>query len=450
VKWIIFALGLAAILPLAGWLRSNPRELPRVWMIIGALPFLMSAFPKYEIAILGEPEWPGILKGFDISAMDLIIWAVYLGRPRARPVLSIRLPFKFSFVLYIGAVLLSALQAPNPTATFYYAWQLLRIFIVYAVVARACLDNRLTISLLKGLAFGLCFEACFVLWQRFILHYLHVAGTFGQQNMVGFATHFVVIPFFALLLSRQIDWRLAAIPIIGAIINVITTSRASIGFLGGGLSVLFLLSMLRKWTGRKVRILAASVFVLALLSPLAYRQLELRYGPSGLPAYEEQGGREQLNDTAQMILADNPWGIGANNFYVVANRQGYYQRAGVAVLSDNLIPHNIYWTTAAEIGYVGLVAFMIFLIRPLLLALSCGWRNRKDQRGDLLLGLAISLITVYLHSYFEWALLSDMAQYLFAINIGMVAGLAQQLGHRSDAAQVFVPSRPKPSRHLST
>jgi O-antigen ligase len=428
VKWIIFTLGLAGIIPLTSWLRQNPHQLPKVWLIIGALPFVMVAFPKHEIAILGDPGWPGFAQGFNISAIDLIILAMYLGLPRG----GSALPFKLSFMFYISAVLLSAFHAPSSTATFYYAWQLLRMFMVYIVVARACIDVRLTTSILKGLAFGLCFESCLALWQRFVLHYLHVTGAFEHQNMLGFTTHFIIFPFFALLLAGQKGWQPPAIPLIGLLTDIITASRASIGLAGGGFSILFILSMLRKWTTRKARVLVAAVLVLALLSPLAYRQFELRLAAIGTSTLEEigSGGRDELNDAARMILSDNPWGIGANNFFVAATTRGYYKRADVSPLSNNLIPHNIYWVTAAETGYVGLLALFIFLIRPLVLALSCGWRNR-DVRGDLLLGLATSLIIAYIHSYFEWSFFQDQGQYFFAIEIGIIAGLAEQLGSRT-------------------
>lgn len=422
MKWAIFALGLAAVIPFIAWLRQNPRHFPKVLMAIGALPYVMGGFPKYEIAIYGVPDWYGFTQGFDISVIDLIVLCAYFTLPRGRTTL----PFKFSFACYIGAILVSAFQAPVPIATSYYAWQLMRMFMVYAVIAKACEDLPNTVSVLKGMALGLCFQASVVLWQRFVLHYLFVTGTYPHQNTLGLVTHFVVFPFFALLLSGQNGWWPAVVPVIGMAVDVITSSRASLGLAAAGFSFLFFISTLRKWTARKARILAAAVLVLALLSPLAYRQFELRFNALGDPQY----GRQELNDAAELILFENPMGIGANNFVVVANVRGYYARTGVGDL-NRVVPHNIYWTTAAETGFFGFACFIVFLFRPLFVALSCGWRNRKDPRGDLLLGLATSLIVVYVHSYFEWTFFHDLVQYLLAINIGIIAGLAQQLGYWS-------------------
>jgi O-antigen ligase len=80
-------------------------------------------------------------------------------------------------------------------------------------------------------------------------------------------------------------------------------------------------------------------------------------------------------------------------------------------------------------GYVGLLAVVFMLLSPLIVALRCGWRNRGDRRGDLLLGLGATLLTVYLHSFFEWIFVVFPAQYLFAITVGMIAGQAQRLGY---------------------
>jgi O-antigen ligase len=132
-----------------------------------------------------------------------------------------------------------------------------------------------------------------------------------------------------------------------------------------------------------------------------------------------------------MMLSDHPMGVGANNYVVAANVGGYNQRAGVAARTASLATnvHNAYLLSAAETGYFGLVTFVMLLLRPLIVAFRCGWRNRKDQRGDLLLGLGVTLLVVYVHCFFEWVFFSFKVQYLFAITAGLIVGLAQQLGY---------------------
>ena len=46
---------------------------------------------------------------------------------------------------------------------------------------------------------------------------------------------------------------------------------------------------------------------------------------------------------------------------------------------------------------LGLAALLILLLRPLIVAFRCGWRNRGDRRGDFLFGFVTALIIFYIH-----------------------------------------------------
>ena len=422
MKWIVFALALAGVLPMIAIARGNPRIRELLWIFIGALPFIWGIFPKREIALLGEAGWPGFVHGFDISMMDLFLIIAYFSLPPKR---HAALPFKYTFAFYISAVFLSALQAVNPIATAYYVWQLLRIFMAYAIIAEACTDTRILTAILRGLAIGICFEFGVVVWQRFVTHHIQASGTFTHQNMLGVAMHFVTFPFFALLLAGERQWQPRLIPILAASIDIFTASRATVGFAGVGFSSLLVFSILRKWTATKARILLAGIVIIVLLSPIAYRQFSLRFSSFNIGG--EEGGRVELNDAAALALSDRPMGVGANNFVVSANVNGYYRKADVGIKNLGTFPHNIYWTTAAETGYLGITALLAFLLRPLLFAIKHGWRNRNDRRGDLLLGLGTSLAVVYMHSFYEWSFFTNQIQYLFAIDLGLIAALAEQL-----------------------
>ena len=167
----------------------------------------------------------------------------------------------------------------------------------------------------------------------------------------------------------------------------------------------------------------AAVFVIGLV---AASSLERRFATDPLLDYDE---RAALVSASARMLSDFPMGVGGNNFGLVNNTLGYAEEAEIAWTSRAAIVHNIYWLTLAETGYLGFFALVILLIRPLFVALRCGWRNRRDERGDLLIGFGTSLLIIYIHSYFEWVLFYTQAQYIFAMTIGMVAGLAQQLGY---------------------
>lgn len=422
MKWAALAVALASIVPLASWLRRNPRHAPKLWTLVGFLPFAIGAFHFYMAAI-SWPMWPGYVKGIEVSILDLLAVALYFSLPRSRH----PLPFRLSMALYFSAVLLSALQAPVPTAVLFYAWQLSRMFLLYAVVARACADHRVVPAILTGMVIGLCFEAFHAIWQRFALGMLQPGGTLGHQNYLGLMSHFVTFPWLAMLLAGERTWQATVGPLAGVIIAVLTVSRATIGLVAAGSVALFSLSALRRWTTRKSLFFMAGLTISCIVAPFVVSSFGERF--NGRPSAESYDERAAFEKAAGMMISDHPMGVGANYYVVAANVGGYNARAGVAwvIGSDSANVHNIYYLVTAETGYVGLIAFLATIFQPLIVAFRCGWRNRSDRRGDLLLGFGVSLLIVYIHSYFEWIAITFSAQYMLALSVGLVAGLATQL-----------------------
>src|SRR5262245_16015205 len=77
-------------------------------------------------------------------------------------------------------------------------------------------------------------------------------------------------------------------------------------------------------------------------------------------------------------------------------------------------------------GYLGLIAFVLLLLRPLTVALRSGWRNRGDRRGDLLVGGTVDRV----YSLFLRMDLHHLSRpYMFANTAELLAGLAQQRGY---------------------
>ena len=277
--------------------------------------------------------------------------------------------------LYFIAVLVSTLPAEVPMASMFYAWQLARIFLVYLVVTRACSDDRVAPSLLTGMALGICVQAVMTIWQRFGLGILQTGGTIGEKNLLGMMTQFVGIPWFALLLAGQQGRMPLIAPLGSAITSVLTVSRAALGLNAVGMALVFILSAMRKWTPRKAKIALLSAFALILLLPLAFSSFEDRFTTE--PSEGGYDERAAFQAAAQMIVADHPFGVGANNYVVAANVGGYNARANVAQVYGSLSTnvHNTYLLAAAETGYFGLLTLVFLLIRPLIVAMRCGWKN---------------------------------------------------------------------------
>ena len=431
MKWASLIVLLGATFTLVPYLRTNTRLLKIIWILVGFLPFVVESVHVYTSPIVWD--WPGYVKGIELTVLDALALALYLSlphEPNPHP-----LPFRIAFGFYFFAVLFSAIPAIVPEAALAYSWQIARMFLLYAVIVRACANPIVPNALLKGMGAGLLLQAPIVLWQRFALGMLQSDGIIGHQNELGIVSHFVVFPFFALLLTGRAGRLPVVIFLAGVIVELMTTSRGTIGLAAVGYILVFALSATRGWTSRKSRLLLTFVIAAAVVAPVAISAFAQR-GSSQMEASDS--ARVDLERAASMMLSDHPLGVGADNFVLAANTEGYYQRAGVIWNAFSATVHNIYWLTAAETGYLGLVAFVIFLVAPLIVALQCGVRHRQDIRGDLLIGLGVALLMVYIHNFFEWIFITYLVQYVFVMDIGLIAGLAIQMGYWR---------RPRPHRH---
>jgi O-antigen ligase len=423
LKYVILAFGLVGVLPLSVWLRRNPQHLTKIWALVGFLPFGATIVPHAYIAVVSWPEWPGFVKGAEVSALDLLLLALYLNMLKT----GRKLPFRVSMSCYFLAVIFAIPFASVPTASLFYVWQLARMFLVYFVVARACEDERVVSAIMTGMLLGMCYEAGLVVWQRFVLGDLQTSGTMGHQNGLGMITYFISFPFFALYLAGVRGWRPVMAPLAGAIVAIMTVSRATVALSGTGFFTLLILAALRRFTPRVARTVLVAGALLVLVLPFVLSSFETRFAVG--PLTDDYDERATFKQAATMILGEHPFGVGANNFVVAANAQGYYDRAGVAPTfnSRSAHVHNSYWLAAAETGYLGAFAFILMLLAPLVAAFRVGWRNRDNIKGELLLGFGVALLMLYIQLFFEWAFFLWWFQYVFAISIGLMAGLITQL-----------------------
>jgi O-antigen ligase len=430
VKWVLLIVAAALVWPISFRLRRNSRERLAVFALIGFLPFIVEYEHLYMA--LDSWVWDGYVKGAEVSFLDLLVLSVNLSLPRGDD----RFPFRLPVALYFGATAMTVIEAAVPMAALFYCLQLVRVILLSVTVYRGiCADPRVAQAVFKGMGGGILLEAAFTVWQRFGLGILQASGTFESQNQLGLTSHFTVIPFFALVLCARRGWLPPMVVAAGLIVEVLTTSRGTLLFGSFGLVTVFVLSVLRQWTSRKSRILLGAVAAAAVFAPIAASSLQQRFSGQAATEFVEDNERVTYKEAAAMMLSDHPMGVGANHFNYIANVGGYFDRVGDfwwAGRGSNV--HNVYWLVASETGYVGLLTFVFLLLRPLTVAFACAFRHRRDVRGDLQLGLGVALLAVYFHSFEEWIFVTFPAQYLFALDIGLIAGLARELAKERGAS----------------
>ena len=414
VKWAVFVAAILAARPAARWLRRHPGKHEYVWTLIGLLPF----FPGAEMALLFFGGRPGDTQGFEVGLLDWLALTMLLvrGRPR-RPI-----PYRYALAAYLLVAALSASQAAFALGAYGYVWKTCRMYLLFAAICRSGADRRMPAFLLRGLTLGIAYQGGLAIWQHYGLGMPRATGSFAHQNTLGALVNLVAMAPIALLLAGRAPFLTWLAPLSAIPISLFTVSRGTILFLGVGSVLVYAGSVLRAFSPRKARIGLIGLILGLAVVPVAVAKLDSR---SSVEKAESLLLREQYEAAASMMLAEHPLGIGPNQFQVSLMTEGYGARAGVDWTQRIGIVHNIYWLTAAETGYAGLLALVLVFIVPVLSAFRYAFRAGRDIRGDVLLGLGVGLTMFYVHSLFEWVWRVTSVSYVFWIVVGMTATLSR-------------------------
>jgi O-antigen ligase len=388
--------------------------------LVGILPFIITSL-DLNFAIISWPAWPGYAKGLVITVMDSLALAFIISQ---RGLLR-HLPFKGVFATYVISMMFSAFNSASPLAAWFYVFQLVRVFGVFLAVASFTQRPEGLRWLAYGLACAAVLEGMVTSKQRFD-GVFQAVGTMSHQNLLGFMLHFVCLPLFAMLLAG-IRSKLVAFGLIGALAAVaLGASRATVGFLSVGLCLLAMLSLARYPSPRKWKAVGIGAVALILAAPIALSGIQQRLASSTLEgSYNERLAFERA---AEAMFVDHPFGVGANQYVIVANVEGYSERAGVIWSQGSRAAHvhNLYLLTAAEAGWLGIMCLVVLFAWPIVRGLRFGLKKENAPRRDIVLGATLALAVAAAHSLYEWIFVIYQAQYVFAVALGIIAGAIRQ------------------------
>lgn len=443
MKWVALLLFIFVAIGFTLAVRKNPRAILIAAFLLGFLPFVLAPW-HLLVAPYSFAGWPGYVKGWEVGLIDAIAVACLIGIPKARS----SLPFKYVFLFYIASTVVAAFFAPNFNIALSYPIQLARVFLVFAAIARVSASPLGLKAVLQGLFVGLAYQAVAAISAK-LGGAVQTGGSFGHQNMLGFATHMVFIPALGLLLSgRWTRWAVLGL-VSGTIVIILTASRGTLAFGALGLTITYLLSATSNWTTRKGLVGLASIAAVGLSLPIVQASFEQRFELRGGSFTDTDEERAAFNRAARMMIADAPFGVGANHYVVVVNSKGYSQRAGVAWNSGSRATnvHNSYLLIWAETGFLGIISLAVLLITPMISCFIWALRFRGSFQADLLVGLGGAFCAIILHSFYEWVLVTHHAQYVFAVALGLAVGLIMDLrtnGANPDKSSLSGNALPQP------
>jgi O-antigen ligase len=206
------------------------------------------------------------------------------------------------------------------------------------------------------------------------------------------------------------------------VIAVVGGSRATLGLFAIGLVLTLVFSLQHGTTPRKIAFGGAALLLLLCSTPVMVWALNHRSAESKESSDIE---RSAMKSAARMIIADHPFGVGANQYVLVANTGGYSQRAGVAwnYGSRSAPVHDTYYLVTAELGFMGLIGFLGTIVGFIALGWRTLRRRSEDESNELVPGLLATMIVVSVHVSYEWVFMNFIIHYMFAVAAGLLVGV---------------------------
>ncbi len=264
-----------------------------------------------------------------------------------------------------------------------------------------------------------------------------VGGMFGNPNEM--ALHFVMMTPIVICLgiaAKSISMRIVyfGMGVLFIAANMVTFSR------GGFLGLLATLMVLAWKLGRKYRVnvTIASVVVGGLIMVAAPGNYGLRMLSIFIPGLDPVGSSDQrwnLLERSLLVTARNPWGIGIGNFPIV----GYH----------HLQSHNAFTQVSAELGILGLIAYLVFMISPFrkLGAIERTLFESKDHDWFyyLAIGLQASIVGYMVSSFFASVAYNWFIYYLIAHAVAFRRIYSLEKGLADEAKTPHLWNRSVPS-----
>ncbi|MBK6751559.1 MAG: hypothetical protein IPG67_16575 [Acidobacteria bacterium] len=258
-----------------------------------------------------------------------------------------------------------------------------------------------------------------------------VGGMFGNPNEM--AMHLVMMTPLVIALgiasgSKLWRWAYFGMAFLFVAANMVTFSRG--GFLG-----LIATGVVLAWKiGRRHRLnvsIASIVIggIAIIAAPGNYGLRMLSIFIPGLDAVGSSDQRKELLERSLLVTARNPWGIGIGNFPIVGVR--------------NLQSHNAFTQVSAELGILGLIAYLVFMISPFRKLSAIERTHFDENKADwfyyLAIGLQASIIGYMVSSFFASVAYNWFIYYLiaYAVAFRRIHSVEREANEKIESSPAF-------------
>lgn len=415
MRWIGLAIIFVTFIAFFALLKSgDTRRRDLAVLGLGMLLFFTGPL-QITASLIALPMWQGISKGIIFSLIDSLAIALLVTQRRR----LVHRPFLILLALFTFPIVLSISFAPVKMATFFVIVQMVQIAVYYVALSGELQRPTAIRSLMKGLSLGLMIQAGYVISQK-LSGVVQASGTMEHQNILGFMVELSALPLFAALLEGERNKLVYAGFLAGIIVIAGGGSRGTMLYFAVGLAIILLLSLARRSTTRKWKIVGLGLILAVGAIPLSVATLKDRFGDKSVVTEEEQ--RFAFERAARAMAADHWLGVGANNFVSVNNTQGYAARAGLTwgIATRSKPAHNAYLVARAETGWLGEITLILLIGGIATAGFRAGFQYRRAPHLGLAIGSAGAVSAIALHSNYEYAWYMLDIQRLFFMNAALI------------------------------
>lgn len=410
MKYLVFLAAMAAGVPFIAIVSSISVRLKRLFFALMVVSFLINSMTS--INFFSMEYYRGPVRGFEVTFADLIAWGLAIGMLVRTPHKIVWVPrFTGILLMFLFYAVVSLYRAGNSILGWFAIWQLARMGALYWVsvnffktedVGRESINALIGAYIASGLILGLI-----TFKQKYLDGIYRAWAFFDHSNTIPSFAVIMLTVLLVWLLSDQktglVVFLLALLASLATLFAIFATGSRTGMATAGALVVGSLIVGNRKNTRLRTKrttfMLIACLVIGALLVADTVIDRFLN-----APATSEEA-RNEFEVAALMMADDHPTGVGLNLYSKVLTEEQAYRRH-IAVMQYEQqagVAHHIYLLTAAEMGYVGMGAFILILLIFLASMLGRGIRwNTLEQR--LLLALSMGFAMVCAIGLYEWVL----------------------------------------------
>lgn len=396
-------------------LRSGARAQRWAFMVLGALPVVGIAL-NIDAAFVSWASWPGHSKGIIVSLTDTLALAICV-QLRDRRYHS---QLTWVWIMYIACNIPGIFLGNLITPAIFYIFSLVKaavyFFACYTVICRGGLS-----ALFSGICVAVIANSGTTI-SNFLQGQTQPAGLVGHRNYAGLVNNLAVPALLVFgTFGRLRAWPLLAVSIAG-VAAIVGGSRAVLILFGATVYLTLILTLFVK-PSRQIKQILAVCFVLSFLAvPIGIQKISQR-SDDGQIVLTKDAERLAFEKAASMMNKDYPFGVGLNQYAVLANSGGYSAAAGVGWMtaSKSAIVHNTYLLVRTEGGLIALFGLLLLFVATVATSATLMFRRRDNPARVFAVPALVATVILSIHILFEWVFVSMNTLYAFASIVALVA-----------------------------